>query len=373
MVKRKAGESLQEALERLWCYYCEREFPAYTDLCQHQRAIHFRCQFDPRSCSRKLQTAGGLKVHMQQVHKSELREVPGALPDRKDLSVEVFAMDGIPEELLNKRRDSIIREFQLMEAEHLKRTGNSLSGLNAPAKKQKIEPAGIDEAHKERARRFKAKKMRERQQKKLTEEALARGEEPPVFPVFSAFDDAEADTPTATPQAAPVAAPVVAPIAAAVSASPPAVTSSHIPAADDVATPFPPGLHPLPPPPNRPLPPSTSGISYASLPTSAAYTTRPALYSSVPAPFAPFNPNSYNGYGPMVQPPYAPQGHAFDMSNRPAPAHDYDRFRENHPNHGKPSQPPTKMPVPSASPPAPHPYLFPSKSLPSLRPCLTPY
>lgn len=70
---------------RPWCWYCEREFedekgasscfPAspsayavrHAVLMQHQKAKHFKCNL----CPRRLNTAGGLAVHIQQVHKLE--------------------------------------------------------------------------------------------------------------------------------------------------------------------------------------------------------------------------------------------------------------------------------------------------------------
>lgn len=69
---------------RPWCWYCEREFEdekgeshalsryGVTEairsvLMQHQKAKHFKCNM----CPRRLNTAGGLAVHIQQVHKLE--------------------------------------------------------------------------------------------------------------------------------------------------------------------------------------------------------------------------------------------------------------------------------------------------------------
>ena len=71
---------------RPWCWYCEREFEdekgthygalrrgtpelktLLVVLMQHQKAKHFKCKL----CPRRLNTAGGLAVHIQQVHKLE--------------------------------------------------------------------------------------------------------------------------------------------------------------------------------------------------------------------------------------------------------------------------------------------------------------
>ncbi|KAI0028472.1 hypothetical protein K488DRAFT_58487, partial [Vararia minispora EC-137] len=64
-------------------------------LMQHQKAKHFKCSM----CPRRLNTAGGLAVHIQQVHKLEPENLPrieNALPGRDGYEVEIFGMEGIP-------------------------------------------------------------------------------------------------------------------------------------------------------------------------------------------------------------------------------------------------------------------------------------
>ncbi|PPQ87411.1 hypothetical protein CVT25_008107 [Psilocybe cyanescens] len=80
---------------RPWCWYCEREFEDEKVLMQHQKAKHFKCNM----CPRRLNTAGGLAVHIQQVHKLEPENLPrieNALPGRDGYDVEIFGMEGIP-------------------------------------------------------------------------------------------------------------------------------------------------------------------------------------------------------------------------------------------------------------------------------------
>ncbi|KPV76307.1 uncharacterized protein RHOBADRAFT_13203 [Rhodotorula graminis WP1] len=48
-----------------WCWYCDRTFEDQRVLLSHQKAKHFRCPM----CPRRLNTAGGLAVHLDQVHK----------------------------------------------------------------------------------------------------------------------------------------------------------------------------------------------------------------------------------------------------------------------------------------------------------------
>ncbi|KAF8524041.1 hypothetical protein JB92DRAFT_2882581 [Gautieria morchelliformis] len=80
---------------RPWCWYCEREFEDEKVLMQHQKAKHFKCN----QCPRRLNTAGGLAVHIQQVHKldpDQLPRIENALPGRDGYEVEIFGMEGIP-------------------------------------------------------------------------------------------------------------------------------------------------------------------------------------------------------------------------------------------------------------------------------------
>ncbi|KAF9443426.1 hypothetical protein P691DRAFT_808961, partial [Macrolepiota fuliginosa MF-IS2] len=90
MAKKKNKQLL-----RPWCWYCEREFEDEKVLMQHQKAKHFKCGM----CPRRLNTAGGLAVHIQQVHKLEPENLPrieNALPGRDGYEVEIFGMEGIP-------------------------------------------------------------------------------------------------------------------------------------------------------------------------------------------------------------------------------------------------------------------------------------
>ncbi|KAK1923576.1 putative zinc finger protein [Papiliotrema laurentii] len=75
-----------------WCWYCEREFEDEKVLLQHQKSKHFKCQ----QCPRKLNTAGGLMVHSQQVHKCEPEPLTNTLPGRDGYDIEIFGMEGVP-------------------------------------------------------------------------------------------------------------------------------------------------------------------------------------------------------------------------------------------------------------------------------------
>ncbi|TPX31747.1 hypothetical protein SeMB42_g07711 [Synchytrium endobioticum] len=76
-----------------WCWYCDREFDDEKVLINHQKAKHLKCSI----CNKKLNTAGGLIIHTNQVHKESLTKVPNALPGRDDPNIEIFGMEGVPE------------------------------------------------------------------------------------------------------------------------------------------------------------------------------------------------------------------------------------------------------------------------------------
>ncbi|KAJ5758001.1 uncharacterized protein N7511_006695 [Penicillium nucicola] len=140
MGKKRRGPPLEELLARPWCYYCERDFDDLKILISHQKAKHFKCD----RCPRRLNTAGGLSVHLSQVHKEQLTEVENALPNRMGLDVEIFGMEGIPDDVLKAHQQRVAMQFQQAEVERQAVTGNPPSGASAngqPAKKPKLEAA----------------------------------------------------------------------------------------------------------------------------------------------------------------------------------------------------------------------------------------
>ncbi|KAJ2700423.1 hypothetical protein H4218_002056 [Coemansia sp. IMI 209128] len=89
------GRKKSKRLEvKPWCWYCEREFEDEKVLIQHQRAKHFKCHI----CSRRLNSAGGMFIHVAQVHKESITRVPNAMPGRDKAEIEIFGSTGIPME-----------------------------------------------------------------------------------------------------------------------------------------------------------------------------------------------------------------------------------------------------------------------------------
>jgi len=69
-------------------------------LIQHQKAKHFKCP----TCHKRLNTAGGLSVHLHQVHKETLYKIENAIEGREKPDVEIFGTVGIPEEAVEQHR-----------------------------------------------------------------------------------------------------------------------------------------------------------------------------------------------------------------------------------------------------------------------------
>lgn len=75
-----------------WCWYCNREFDDEKILIQHQKAKHFKCHI----CHKRLYTGPGLSIHCLQVHKEAIDKVPNSLPNRCNIEIEIYGMEGIP-------------------------------------------------------------------------------------------------------------------------------------------------------------------------------------------------------------------------------------------------------------------------------------
>ncbi|KAG7034796.1 Protein SUPPRESSOR OF FRI 4 [Cucurbita argyrosperma subsp. argyrosperma] len=90
------GKKKKRVSSKVWCYYCDREFDDEKILVQHQKAKHFKCHV----CHKKLSTAGGMVIHVLQVHKESVTKVPNAKPGRESTDIEIYGMQGIPPDVL---------------------------------------------------------------------------------------------------------------------------------------------------------------------------------------------------------------------------------------------------------------------------------
>lgn len=96
---------------------------------------------------------------MTQVHKETLGSIENALPNRAGPDIEIFGMEGIPDDIRTSHQQRVIGQFTQAEAERRASTGNPGAGLAASgAKKPKFEsPSEI----KKRLAEHKAKKAAE--------------------------------------------------------------------------------------------------------------------------------------------------------------------------------------------------------------------
>jgi hypothetical protein len=78
---------------------------------------------------------------MSQVHKETLTSVDNALGNRASLDVEIFGMEGIPEDVVQAHNQRIITQFYQAEADRRAATGNNGGGPGAggASKKPKFE------------------------------------------------------------------------------------------------------------------------------------------------------------------------------------------------------------------------------------------
>jgi hypothetical protein len=97
---------------------------------------------------------------MTQVHKETLTLIENALPNRSNLDVEIFGMEGIPEDVVASHNQRVLSQFAQAEADRRAATGNPGPGgaAGGAAKKPKIEaPSDL----KKRLAEHKAKKAAE--------------------------------------------------------------------------------------------------------------------------------------------------------------------------------------------------------------------
>ncbi|KAK8215813.1 C2H2 finger domain-containing protein [Phyllosticta capitalensis] len=188
--KKRHHPDVDEILQRPWCYYCERDFDDLKILINHQKAKHFKCD----RCGRRLNTAGGLNVHMTQVHKESLTQVENAIPSRAGLEYEIFGMEGVPEDVVQSHNQRVVQQYYESQAEHHAATGNpppgsSNAGPNAP-KKPKLESKGDLKA------RLAAHKA-----KKAAEAGASSGDVTPIAGAHGGHSPAPAQSPATFQQA----------------------------------------------------------------------------------------------------------------------------------------------------------------------------
>ena len=130
----------QEAYQKPWCYYCDREFDGEGILVQHQKAKHFTCQV--QRCKKRCSTSTSLAGHAWHVHQTTLTEVPNAIEGRNDLPKngghEVIGMMGIPPGVLTplERRIEAAQEEESRIREEAERVAAEAAAAEADARRR---------------------------------------------------------------------------------------------------------------------------------------------------------------------------------------------------------------------------------------------
>lgn len=78
---------------------------------------------------------------MSQVHKEQLTAVDNALPNRSSLDIEIFGMEGVPEDIIQAHNQRVLTQYQQAEAERRAATGNPPPGQGSggQGKRPKLE------------------------------------------------------------------------------------------------------------------------------------------------------------------------------------------------------------------------------------------
>lgn len=98
---------------------------------------------------------------MNQVHKENLTHVENAVPGRQGLDIEIFGMEGVPQEILDAHNREVTEKHFAEEAERARITGNPARGMFAnganPSSKRPRVHESIDDIAK-RATKYKTDK-----------------------------------------------------------------------------------------------------------------------------------------------------------------------------------------------------------------------
>jgi hypothetical protein len=70
---------------------------------------------------------------MSQVHKETLSAVDNALPNRAGLDIEIFGMEGIPEDIIQQHNQRVLTQYHQAEAERRAASGSNVGAGGAAA------------------------------------------------------------------------------------------------------------------------------------------------------------------------------------------------------------------------------------------------
>lgn len=86
---------------------------------------------------------------MNQVHKETLSHVENAIPGRQGLDIEIFGMEGVPQEIIDQHNQQVTHKHFEEEQERARISGNPVRGLysngSAPPNKRPKVKETVDE------------------------------------------------------------------------------------------------------------------------------------------------------------------------------------------------------------------------------------
>lgn len=87
-------------------------------------------------------------MHMNQVHKETLNSVENALPNRRSLDIEIFGMEGIPEDISETHKQRVLQQYYEAEAARRAATGNPGPGSQHGGDAKRVKSESKDDLKK---------------------------------------------------------------------------------------------------------------------------------------------------------------------------------------------------------------------------------
>ncbi|KAG5650751.1 hypothetical protein H0H81_011163 [Sphagnurus paluster] len=297
---------------------------------QHQKAKHFKCNM----CPRRLNTAGGLAVHIQQVHKLEPENLPrieNALPGRDGYEVEIFGMVGIPA--------PDVADYKRRKEIELGLSAGSIS--QPPPKRPKIENRPMSEE--ELKAQLEAHKALMGVGSTSESTAAAESSSGAVYGAPQTYAAPPAPVPGMPPMGMMPPPPGMLPPPGFFPGGPP--PPGVFPGQPPPFPPFMPGFPPGPPPPGFPMPPGFPPGGFPPGPPGA-----PGLPGAIRPPFPPPPPFvPAGGAGPGLAPPFPPPPGMAPPSAVPPPPQPAAQSQSASPP--APSAPPSQTQTPEVQEP----------------------
>ena len=89
----------EEVTPKPFCYYCDKEFETVHILLKHQKNRHFACS----NCRKKFSKASSIVTHCMTKHHITLSKVANAKKGREALSMSIYGMVGVPDDIIEER------------------------------------------------------------------------------------------------------------------------------------------------------------------------------------------------------------------------------------------------------------------------------